>query len=32
VWQVWQEANEIPTDGKQTYGDGKATNGNVYEL
>ena len=30
VWQVLQEANEIPIYGKQTYGDGKAKNGNVF--
>ena len=27
-----KKANEIPINGKQTYGDGKAKNGNVYEL
>ena len=30
LWQVLQEANEIPIYGKQTYGDGKAKNGNVF--
>ena len=28
--EVLQKTNEIPTDGKQTSGNGKATNGNVY--
>ena len=28
--KVLQEANEIPIYGKQTYGDGKATNGNGF--
>ena len=30
VWQVLQETNEIPIYGKQTYGNGKAKNGNVF--
>ena len=31
LWQVLQEAHEIPIYGKQTYGDGKAKNGHVLE-
>ena len=29
LWKVWQETNEIPTNGKQTFGNGKATNGDA---
>ena len=32
LWEVLQETNEIPIYGKQTYWDGKETNGKVYEL
>ena len=31
LWQVLQEANEIPVYGKQTYGDGTTKNGHVLE-